>query len=114
MVRHRLHHAIGKPKYPGLVPKAYHIYVDGSCYRAEDQSAWAFVVVTEDIMGDFVLEGFAADFLSQHDAADMACSDVDNICVEAVSILCACSWLLGQIPIPATINFDCTPCWFCR
>ena len=61
--------------------------MDGSCYRAEDQTAWAFVVVSEDVMGDFVLEGSAADFLSQQSAADMACSDVDNICVEAVSIL---------------------------
>ena len=80
---------MAKPKYLGLVLIAYNMFVDWSCYRAEDQAAWAFVVVSEDAMGDVVLEGFAADFLSHQSAADMACSDVDYICVEAVSILFA-------------------------
>ena len=80
---------LSKVHYEGMVPFAYHIVVDGSCDRAENPSAWDFIVVVEDAMGDYVMEGFATDFISSQQGADLACDAIDNICVEAVCILYA-------------------------
>ena len=72
-----------------MVATAYHLFVDGSCCRAEAKTAWEFIVVVVHSMGDFVLDGFATDFIAEQQAADMGCESIDNICVEAVSILYA-------------------------
>ena len=92
-----------------MIPVACHIYVDGPYYRQNAQAAWAFVVVVEDVMGNFCLLGFAPDFLSKQHAVQFGARKVGNIPAEAVSIFQAISWLLTQPLSLACIHFDCTP-----
>ena len=79
--------------YLGMVPVAYHIYADGSFYRQQAHSGWAFVVVVEEAVGSFCLPGFAADFLAEQHACQFGAKVVDNILAEAVSIFHAVCWL---------------------
>ena len=87
--------------YVGMVVMAYHLYVDGSYYRRCFLTGWSFVVIAEDMSGNFCMMGYAADFISEQDVADF-CSDMpDNIVAEAASILFAVAWLLSQEAVPA-------------
>ena len=49
--------------YMGMIPVAYHVYVNGSYYWQDEQAAWAFVVIVDDVMGILCLMGFAYVFL---------------------------------------------------
>ena len=94
--------------YPGMVPVAYHLCVDGSFYRRQAQAGWVFVVVVEDTMGSFCLLGFAADHLLEQHACPFGANVVDHIFAEAVNTSHAVSWFLTQPPLLAFIYFDCT------
>ena len=64
---------------PSFVPVAYHIYTDGSympgrCGNdgdlSEPKSSWAFVVLAEDVDGNYVVVGAVSDYISIEEGID--------------------------------------------